>query len=212
MLLLSVLLVVNYQQEPHLKVLYMQSPVDHRTLELLYPYDGWLAVLRIVDFTGRHVVHSALWQIKVKLTKYVVNVFNRGEHTLCNDTSWKTVIWIWAEIQLVVNCNLGIKTWGKPCMFLSHEFLIVNITLNTFARQAAYEKWIPYTIRFPLRITIFYFTIFSMSLPLSNVQWLQLFTFQCTKIKRKLYTDCSIRCSYKLVILMMYLGIWLYLC
>ena len=31
MLLLSVLLVVNYQQEPHLKVLYMQSPVDHRT-------------------------------------------------------------------------------------------------------------------------------------------------------------------------------------
>ena len=124
MLLLSVLLVVNYQQEPHLKVLYMQSPVDHRTLELLYPYDGWLAVLRIVDFTGRHVVHSALWQIKVKLTKYVVIVFNRGEHTLCNDTSWKTVIWIWAEIQLVVNCNLGIKTWGKPCMFLSHEFLI----------------------------------------------------------------------------------------
>ena len=60
MLLLSVLLVVNYQQEPHLKVLYMQSPVDHRTLELLYPYDGWLAVLRIVDFTGRHVKHSAL--------------------------------------------------------------------------------------------------------------------------------------------------------
>ena len=92
MLLLSVLLVVNYQQQPHLKVLCMQSPFDHRTLELPYPYHGWLAVLRIVDFTGRHVVHSALRQIKVKLTKYVVIVFNRGEHILCNDTSWKTVI------------------------------------------------------------------------------------------------------------------------
>ena len=103
-------------------------------------------MLRIVDFTGRHVVHSALWQIKVKLTKYVVIVFNRGEHTLCNDTSWKTVIWIWAEIQLVVNCNLGIKTWGKPCMFLSHEFLVrLNLAAEVLGLMTGLFAWISLT-------------------------------------------------------------------
>ena len=133
MLLLSVLLVVNYQQQQHhkylnvvvvgvvgrklpttLKVLCMQSPFNHRTLEMLYPYT-WLA--RCAEKCGFY------WETcgaccpltnKSKTNqRFVVIVFNRGQHTLCNDTSWKTVRWIWAEIQLVVNCNLGSKNVGK---------------------------------------------------------------------------------------------------
>ena len=140
MLLLLVLLVVYYQQQQHLKMLCMQSPVDHRTTlesltvqlaegQLLWPYDG----LPMFSSLWLYMCYRKTDMWPIKCVNNVENIWiDRGEHILCSDTNLRHVRLSLAEIQRVINCYYGRKTLYVSLSWVSD---LVDIGLNNNKRD-----------------------------------------------------------------------------